>query len=116
PAIVDRDPVIVAIGTEGAAPVLAREIKAKIEGWLPAHFGRVAARAGNVRRRVKGAIADPVVRRRIWESLLHGVWRNLVLDHDDRAADRELGRQLAAGGAGERPLGSVALIGCGPGD
>ena len=36
PAIVDRDPIIVAIGTEGAAPILAREIKAKIESWLPA--------------------------------------------------------------------------------
>ena len=42
PAIVDRDPVVVAIGTEGTAPILAREIKAKIEAWLPAKFGRVA--------------------------------------------------------------------------
>ena len=45
PAIVDRDPIVVAIGTEGAAPILAREIKAKIESWLPAQFGRVAQRA-----------------------------------------------------------------------
>ena len=35
PAIVDRDPVVVAIGTEGSAPVLARQIKADIEAMLP---------------------------------------------------------------------------------
>ena len=39
PAIVDRDPVTVAIGTEGAAPVLARKIKAEVEAMLPATLG-----------------------------------------------------------------------------
>jgi siroheme synthase-like protein len=42
PAIVDRDPVVVAIGTEGAAPIIARDLRARIESWLPADFGRVA--------------------------------------------------------------------------
>ena len=45
PAIVDRDPVTVAIGTEGAAPVLARRIKADLEERLPAALGRLARRA-----------------------------------------------------------------------
>ena len=45
PAIVDRDPVTVAIGTEGAAPVLAREIKTRLEAWLPANLGSLARRA-----------------------------------------------------------------------
>ncbi len=63
PAIVDRDPVVVAIGTEGAAPILAREIKSRIEAWLPARFGRVAERAMALRRRVQEAITDPVARR-----------------------------------------------------
>ena len=62
------------------------------------------------------AIADPVVRRRTWEALLQGVWRSAVLGGDSEAADRELDRQLAAGGAQEHPVGSVALIGCGPGE
>jgi uroporphyrin-III C-methyltransferase/precorrin-2 dehydrogenase/sirohydrochlorin ferrochelatase len=116
PAIVDRDPVLVAIGTEGAAPILAREIKAKIESWLPAQFGRVAQRAQQLRRHVHDAIADPVVRRRTWEALLQGVWRSAVLAGDSETADRELDRQLAAGGAHAQPVGSVALIGCGPGE
>ncbi len=116
PAIVDRDPIVVAIGTEGAAPILAREIKAKIESWLPAHFGQVAQRAQSLRHRVQEAIADPVVRRRTWEALLQGVWRKAVLTGDNDAADREFDRQLASGGVQQQPVGSVALIGCGPGE
>ncbi len=116
PAIVDRDPIVVAIGTEGAAPILAREIKAKIESWLPANFGQVAERAQTLRRRVQEAIADPVVRRRTWEALLQGVWRKAVLAGDNDAADREFDRQLASGGVQQQPVGSVALIGCGPGE
>lgn len=112
PAIVDRDPVVVAIGTEGAAPILARELKAKIETWLPAGFGRIAERAMMLRRRIQDQVADPVARRRTWERLLHGVWRSAVLAGDDDAASRELERQLSAGG----DAGSVALIGCGPGE
>ena len=116
PAIVDRDPIIVAIGTEGAAPILAREIKAKIESWLPAHFGQVAQRAQALRRRLQDSIADPIVRRRTWEALLQGRWRKAILDGDAAVADREFEHQLAAGGRAEPPTGSVALIGCGPGE
>jgi len=116
PAIVDRDPVVVAVGTEGAAPILAREIKAKIEAWLPAGFGRVAERAREMRRQVQEAVADPVARRRVWESLLQGLWRSAVLSGDDDVAARELERQLEAARTETRPAGSVSLIGCGPGE
>jgi len=116
PAIVDRDPVVVAIGTEGAAPILAREIKARIEDWLPAQFGRIARRAQALRRRVQEAISDPIVRRRTWETLLQGPWREAVLAGDDPAADHELVRQIEGVRANGHPVGSVALIGCGPGE
>jgi uroporphyrin-III C-methyltransferase/precorrin-2 dehydrogenase/sirohydrochlorin ferrochelatase len=116
PAIVDRDPIVVAIGTEGAAPILAREIKSKIESWLPAQFGRVAQHAQALRRRVHDAIADPTVRRRTWEALLQGPWRNAVLAGEDATADRELTRQLDASHSQAGPAGSVTLIGCGPGE
>lgn len=116
PAIVDRDPVVVAIGTEGTAPILAREIKAKLESWLPAHFGRVAQSAGAIRQKIGEAIVDPVLRRRTWETLLQGLWRQFVLDGDPSGADRELTRQLDAARNEATPVGSVALIGCGPGE
>jgi uroporphyrin-III C-methyltransferase/precorrin-2 dehydrogenase/sirohydrochlorin ferrochelatase len=116
PAIVDRDPVVVAIGTGGAAPILAREIKARIESWLPSRFGRVADRAMALRSRLHDAVADPVARRRTWESLLQGTWRSAVLSGDDAGAERELDRQLAAAGSATHAAGSVSLIGCGPGE
>ncbi len=116
PAIVDRDPVVVAIGTEGTAPVLAREIKAKIEAWLPANFGRVAEGAMALRRRVQDAVADPAARRRLWETLLHGVWRSSVLRGEAPAAEREFERRLQAARSETQLAGSVTLVGCGPGD
>ena len=116
PAIVDRDPVVVAIGTEGAAPILAREIKARVEDWLPAQFGRIARRAQALRRHVQEVIADPIVRRRTWETLLQGPWREAALAGDDIGADRELARQIEGARANGHPVGSVALIGCGPGE
>jgi uroporphyrin-III C-methyltransferase / precorrin-2 dehydrogenase / sirohydrochlorin ferrochelatase len=116
PAIVDRDPVVVAIGTEGAAPILAREIKSKIESWLPAQFGRVARRAQALRHRVQEAIADQTVRRRTWEALLQGLWRKAVLADDATGAELEFERQLEAARSDAHPIGSVALIGCGPGE
>jgi uroporphyrin-III C-methyltransferase/precorrin-2 dehydrogenase/sirohydrochlorin ferrochelatase len=118
PAIVDRDPVTVAIGTEGAAPVLAREIKTRLETLLPANFGTLAKRAQGLRDTVAKTVADPRARRRLWERLLQGPFRRAVL----RGADDEAGRILAAELYGEdRPatspaVGRVALIGCGPGD
>jgi uroporphyrin-III C-methyltransferase/precorrin-2 dehydrogenase/sirohydrochlorin ferrochelatase len=115
PAIVDRDPVVVAIAT-GAAPMLAREVKAKIEAWLPARLRPRGGACHGLRRRVHDAVADPGARRRTWESLLQGVWRAAVLAGDSKSAERELDRQLAAARSEPRPAGSVSLIGCGPGE
>lgn len=69
PAIVDRDPVIVAVGTEGTAPVLAREIKARVERMLPANLGRVARKAGALRDHVAQTFAPGGARRRFWHAL-----------------------------------------------
>ena len=70
PAIVDRDPVTVAIGTEGAAPVLARKIKAEVEAMLPATLGRLTRIGQGFRARVEAldgkarrVVLDPVLLR-----------------------------------------------------
>src|SRR5262249_27981316 len=52
PAIVDRGDVVVAIGTGGAAPVLARHLRQRIEALLPARIGELAALMGRYRERV----------------------------------------------------------------
>jgi len=67
PAIVDRDPVTVAIGTEGTAPVLARRIKAQIEALLPASTGAIARLAAGWRQRLAKMLPDGRARRRVWQ-------------------------------------------------
>ena len=114
PAIVDRDPVVVAIGTEGAAPIIARDLRARIESWLPADFGRVATYAAALRPRVRDAIAQPAARRQFWERLLRGPFRDRALAADVAGAEQEATRALRDAGKGSH--GSVVLVGCGPGD
>jgi uroporphyrin-III C-methyltransferase/precorrin-2 dehydrogenase/sirohydrochlorin ferrochelatase len=114
PAIVDRAPVTVAIGTEGAAPVLAREIKSRIESLLPANLGALARRARGLRKLVARSVPDARARRRLWERLLKGPFRRAVLSGAEAEADRILGAELL--GAEAPTGGRVALVGCGPGD
>jgi uroporphyrin-III C-methyltransferase/precorrin-2 dehydrogenase/sirohydrochlorin ferrochelatase len=114
PAIVDRDPVLVAIGSEGTAPVLAREIKTKLEAWLPSNLGRLAGHARSLRNLVAASVPDPRARRRLWERLLQGPFRRAVLSGADGEAGRILASELQGGDA--PAAGRVALIGCGPGD
>lgn len=115
PAIVDRAPVVVAIGTEGTAPVLAREIKSRLEAWLPVNYGRIADAARTLRSRVARDVASPEQRRRVWERLLSGPFRHHVLAGNEPAAATEADNTIATA-ATAPPEGLVTLIGCGPGD
>lgn len=115
PSIIDRSPLLVAISSGGAAPVLARQLRARLESWIPAAYGRLAALAGRFRERVRGRIADPDQRRRFWEEVLEGPIAEMVLAGRDEAAAGALAEHLAA----ERPRsagGEVWLVGAGPGD
>jgi len=55
PSIVDRDPLVVAIGTEGTAPVLARQVKAMVETLFEPSLGELAALAGRLNTEVPPA-------------------------------------------------------------
>lgn len=114
PAIVDRDPVTIAIGTEGAAPVLARAIKADLEERLPVALGPLA-RIGKTFRKAAEALPFGRARRDFWrdyyfnagpaaitggETAVQGALDALLTDHLARKA---------------RP-GHVHFVGGGPGD
>lgn len=115
PAIVDRDPVLVAISSAGAAPVLARRVRGWIEALLPARLGRLAELAEG--RRTEVAARLPAERRRgFWERLFDGPAADAALAGDEDAANGLLDAALAAA-EGEAPApGMVHLVGAGPGD
>lgn len=114
PAIVDRDPVTVAIGTEGAAPVLARKIKAEVEELLPVGTG-LLARIGQ-RFRDTAEIIPQGARRRAF-------WTEYYFDKGPKALAKGKGAVEAAlhylladfvnDNAGQ---GHVTFVGAGPGD
>ena len=119
PAIVDRSPVVIAVSTGGASPVLARLVRARLETALPAAYGRLALLAESCRLRVKKAIPDATQRRRFWESTLQGGLAELIFSGRDEEAQVRFDRLLAAeAGQGRESAdtGFVSLVGAGPGD
>ena len=110
PSIVERAPITVAISTAGAAPVLARRLRERIESLLPAAYGKVASFMERHRGRVKTLPQE--TRRQLWEDFLDGPGPERLLAGDEVAAVFEL--ESLAGGA--RPRGEVYLVGAGPGD
>src|SRR5215470_17622162 len=79
PAIVDRGDVVVAIGTGGAAPVLARRLRARIEALLPERIGKLAGLMGKYRARLAEAVTEISVRRKFWERVIDGPVGTAVL-------------------------------------
>lgn len=111
PSIVDRDPVVMAISTEGTAPVLARQIKSKMETLLEPALGELAALAGRLRPEVAQRIPARA-RRFFWEWVFDGPPRQAMAKGAGREAAKLLKDALLAGRAG-RVQGSIALVGGG---
>ncbi|HKQ31466.1 MAG TPA: siroheme synthase CysG [Burkholderiales bacterium] len=116
PAIIDRSPVVIAVSSGGASPVLARLIRARLETLIPSGFGRLADLAARFRDEVKRRIKRPDRRRAFWEEVLDGRIAELVFSGQDAAAGKSLEQKLAAEGANAKAIGEVYLIGGGPGD
>jgi uroporphyrin-III C-methyltransferase / precorrin-2 dehydrogenase / sirohydrochlorin ferrochelatase len=120
PSIVDRSPVIVAIGTGGSTPTLARRVRARIEALLPERLGELARAAGERRARIRGALPELSARQRFWEDFFDSPLAQQILAGPVSAADIDAGcdaqiaAYLAPGSAAR--MGVVWLIGAGPGD
>lgn len=115
PSIIDRSPLMIAIGSGGQSPVLVRQLRARLESTIPMALGRLAALVGSLRGRVAQRFADLDERRHFWERVLDGPIAELVLAGREEAAEQELLRQLADDAA-PAPVGEVYLVGAGPGD
>jgi uroporphyrin-III C-methyltransferase/precorrin-2 dehydrogenase/sirohydrochlorin ferrochelatase len=120
PAIVDRGDVVVAVGTGGASPVVARRVRERIEAMLPARIGDLASFIGRWRKSIHGGIVEFPLRRRFWERVVDGPIGALVLAGRNDEAERAL-KDIAdpsafARSQADRVEGKVTLVGAGPGD
>jgi uroporphyrin-III C-methyltransferase/precorrin-2 dehydrogenase/sirohydrochlorin ferrochelatase len=114
PAIIDRSPIIAAITSGGAAPVLARLLRAKIETLITPSYGYLAKLAEKYRNEVKRHIEQGSQRRIFWETVFQGPIAELVFSGKEKEAEQLLQSQLASRGPASSP-GEVYLIGAGPG-
>jgi uroporphyrin-III C-methyltransferase/precorrin-2 dehydrogenase/sirohydrochlorin ferrochelatase len=112
PAIIDRDPVTIAISTGGTAPLLARLLRQRIEAIVPPAIGRLASLAGRFSGVIRQRFLDFSARRRALERIFTGSVAELVFAGDERGAELALLEEL---GANSEPSGIVHLVAAGPG-
>jgi uroporphyrin-III C-methyltransferase/precorrin-2 dehydrogenase/sirohydrochlorin ferrochelatase len=116
PAIIDRDPVLVAVSSAGSSPVLARRLRERLEALVPARIGRLATWLSGLRAMSRRRLRSAGARRRFFEALVDGPAARRFIEGDERGAHR-LAQQLLSSSAAAPPApGEVALVGAGPGD
>jgi uroporphyrin-III C-methyltransferase / precorrin-2 dehydrogenase / sirohydrochlorin ferrochelatase len=116
PAIIDRDPVLVAISTGGASPVLARRLRERLEALIPAKIGELAAWLKALRKTAREKLRDTDERRRFFEAVVDGPAARRFVEGDNQGAQRIAQQLLATTRAAPRAVGDVTLVGAGPGD
>ena len=116
PAIVDRDPITIAISSAGTAPVLARHLRARIEAMLPARLGELARFADSFRRAVKANFQDGRARLRFWDRFFEGSIAASVIAGDETVAREKMLTLVNAASERQKPRGRVSIVGAGPGD
>ncbi|HEU5019643.1 MAG TPA: siroheme synthase CysG [Pseudolabrys sp.] len=113
-AIVNRSPLVIGISTDGAAPVFAQAIRAKLEALLPQGFAAWAAAAGRWRATLKASGLSFPGRRKFWQLFTAHAVTHPAQAPGQRDFDRFFAEVKGIGAAVES--GSVTLVGAGPGD
>lgn len=116
PSILDRSPIVVAVSSGGKSPILARQLRARLETLIPTGYGRLAAMVGRYRDTVKNKLPTVAMRRRFWESVLQGQVADHVLSGRDKLAEQALQAALDQTKTDALQQGEVYLVGAGPGD
>jgi uroporphyrin-III C-methyltransferase/precorrin-2 dehydrogenase/sirohydrochlorin ferrochelatase len=114
PSIVDRDPVVIAIGTEGTAPVLGQGIRARLDAELPQALGDLANKANALRSRVAKEVPQGNRRRSFWSKFFFGRIRDAVVAGDAVGFAYEL--NIALKEEATPSVGQVSIVGAGTGD
>ena len=135
PAIVDRNPIVIGISSNGKAPVLARLLRARLETLIPQGYGKLAKLAGEFRGEVKAKIPTLTGRRQFWERAFEGEVSQLMFAGNENEAAAQLQADLdhtaaviASSGKNtldnafsesqsvKNVMGEVYIVGAGPGD
>ncbi|WJI16467.1 siroheme synthase CysG [Pseudoxanthomonas winnipegensis] len=114
PALVERGALQIAISSGGHAPMVARHIRRQLETLLDDSWGSLVALLGRQRARIRARFPEMGARRRFFEQLLAGTVPRLLRQRQDAAAETELQRALSS--AAQAHVGTVTLVGAGPGD
>lgn len=116
PSILERGEIVAAVGSGGAAPVLAKRVRTSLEALMPQNMGPLSELARDFRPRVYQVLDDGTKRRQFWEAALNGAPAELALDgkFDDALAAMEALLQDIASPTNQ--LGTVHIVGAGPGD
>jgi uroporphyrin-III C-methyltransferase / precorrin-2 dehydrogenase / sirohydrochlorin ferrochelatase len=116
PSIVDRGDVVVAIGTGGTSPVLARRLRERIEQILPERIGAFASLMGRYRERLNALRHRGFSTREFWERVIDGPIGALFLAGRSAKAEAALIIEIERVGLQSPPQGHVQIVGAGPGD
>lgn len=90
PAIIDRDPMLIAMSSSGSAPILLRMLREQIEKTLPDGYGKLADFSLKFRDHVKARVKGIRNRRTFWENTLRGSIGQLILNDESKEAEQQL--------------------------
>jgi uroporphyrin-III C-methyltransferase / precorrin-2 dehydrogenase / sirohydrochlorin ferrochelatase len=116
PALIDRDPVLVAISTGGTSPVLARRLRERLEAAIPKRFGELASWLRSLRHSARRRLRDTGARRRFFEEIVDGAAARRFVEGDLKGAQRVAQQLLGSASNATPSSGEVALVSAGPGD
>jgi uroporphyrin-III C-methyltransferase/precorrin-2 dehydrogenase/sirohydrochlorin ferrochelatase len=115
-SIIDRSPIQVAVSSGGAAPVLARLLRARLETWIPSAYGQLGDLINRFRDKAKTLLKTGQEKRIFWEDIVQGPIAEMVFAGRMEAAEAALEEELKKAASDDHNFGEVYLVGGGPGD
>lgn len=115
-SILDRSPIVVAVSSGGDSPVLARNLRARLETLIPPSYSKLGDLVGRYRDKVKQKFENVSQRRRFWESVLEGPVADHMMAGREELAEKTLLEKLQDPDNKDLGRGEVYLVGAGPGD
>ena len=116
PSILDRSPIVVAVSSGGKSPVLARQLRTRLEAFIPKGYSHLAQLVGRYREAVKAKLPTLTMRRRFWDEILQSNVVDHMLAGRQKLAENNLTQAINNASRQIAKTGEVYLVGAGPGD